>query len=203
MMQRRALLASACALPLAACGNIIGPGEAPQIYVLRASFPAAPPGTKVPWALAVMEPDTADTLDTQRIPVIKPDGSMDYYAAARFPDRITAMVQDALVTGFEASGRIDQVSAQQDALHADYDLVTEIRDFEAQYGDPASPPNALVTLSVKLVTARGRKIVDSFNTRQSVPASVDSAGAVTQALQSALIAAANAVIAWALTAKAP
>lgn len=199
-MQRRALLASACALPLAACGNIIGPGEAPQIYVLHASFPAAPPGPKVPWALVVMLPDAGDSLDTSRIPVVKPDGSLDYYAASQFADRVTTLVQDALIAGFEASGRIDQVSPQQDALHADYSLVTEIHDFEVQSGDA---PTAVVSLSVKLVASRSRRIAANFATRQTAPASADSAAAATQALETALTAAATAVIAWALTAKAP
>ena len=199
MMQRRALLATACALPLAACGNIIGPGEAPQIYMLRPSFPAAPSGPKVSWALAVMLPDATDSLDTARIPVIKPDGSLDYYAGSQLPDRVTILVQDALVAGFEASGRIDQVSSQQDTLHADYNLVTEIRDFEVQAGDST----AVVSLSAKLVATRGRKIAASFTIRKTAPASADSAAAATQALADALTAAASAVITWALTANAP
>jgi cholesterol transport system auxiliary component len=203
MMKRRAFLASACILPLAGCGNVLGPGEAPQIYVLRANFPPPPPGPKVPWSLAVMRPDTADSLDTVRIPILKADGTMDFYAGSQFPDRITALVQDALVTGFEASGRIDQVSTEQNALHGDYDLVTEIRDFEAKYDAPDGIPTILVTLSVKLATSHGRRIAASFTSRQTVPASANTVAAATQAFEAALMAAANAVVAWALGAQLP
>ncbi|HEX3756302.1 MAG TPA: ABC-type transport auxiliary lipoprotein family protein [Rhizomicrobium sp.] len=203
MMKRRALLASACAMPLAACGNILGPGPSPQIYVLHANFPPARPGPKVAWALMVMRPDTADSLDTVRIPVVKADGTMDFYAGAQFPDRVTSLVQDALVSGFEASGRIDQVSTEQDSLHADYELITEIRDFEAQYQQADSAPTAAVTLSVKLATAHGRQIVASFSSRQSVPAAADTIGDATTALQSALMAAATAVVDWALALPLP
>lgn len=202
-MERRAFLATACAFSLSGCGNVLGPGEAPHIYVLHARFPPAPPGAKVPWGLAVMRPDTADSLDTVRIPIVKADGTMDFYAAAQFPDRITALVQDALVAGFEASGRIDQVSAEQDGLHADYNLLTEIRDFEAKYDAPDGIPTALVTLSVKLATAHGRRIVASFTSRQAVPAAANTIAAATQAFETALIAAADAVVGWALAAQLP
>lgn len=203
MMKRRVFLATACALPLGACSHILGPGESPQIYVLRASFPPPPPGPKVDWALAVMYPDTADSLNTVRIPVIKADGILDFYAGAKFPDRVTALVQDALVAGFENSGRIDQISMERDALRSDYNLVTEIRDFEAKYDAPDTAPNVIITLSVKLVAARGRRIVASFSTRQVVPAAADTTAAATKAFETALIAAANAVVTWALAVPVP
>jgi cholesterol transport system auxiliary component len=171
--------------------------------VVHANFPPGPPGAKIPWALAVMRPDSADALDTMRIPIVTADGTMDYYAAAQFPDRVTALVQDALVGAFEASGRIDQVSTEQDTLHADYDLVTEIRDFEAKYDQPDGIPTVLVTLSVKLATTHGRRIVGSFNTAQKVPAGANTTGAATQAFEAALIAAANAVVGWAMGLQLP
>jgi cholesterol transport system auxiliary component len=202
-MKRRAFLCTASAFCLSACSDVLGPGPAPQIYVLHARFPPAPPGPKVPWALAVMLPDTAESLDTVRIPVVKADGTMDFYAGSQFPDRITALVQDALVAGFEASGRIAQVSPAQDGLHADYDLITEIRDFEAQYDAPDGVPTVLVSLSVKLAAARGRRIVASFSGTQRVPAAADTIAAATQAFQTALMAAANAVVGWALSQPLP
>ncbi len=150
-----------------------------------------------------MRPDTTDALDTVRIPIVKADGTRDYYAAAQFPDRVTAVVQDALVAGFEASGRIDQVSTEQDTLHADYDLVSEIRDFEAKYDAPDGIPTILVTISVKLATVRGRRIVGSFTTAQKVPAGANSTAAATQAFETALVAASNEVVAWALSKQLP
>ncbi len=202
-MKRRAFLTGACVLPLAGCGDVLGPGESPRIYVLRASFPPPPPGPKVPWSLSVARPSTADSLDTVRIPIVKADGTMDFYAMAQFPDRVPMLVQDALVAGFEASNRIDQVSSAQNALQADYQLLTEIRDFEAKYDVPEGVPTVLVTLSVKLVAAKGRRIQASFTTRQTAPASTNSIAAAAQGFETALIAGANAVVAWALAAPLP
>ena len=203
MMNRRAFLAGACALPLAGCGDVLGPGVSPHIYVLRASFPPPVPGPKVPWSLSVARPGTADSLDTVRIPIVKADGTMDFYAMAQFPDRVPMLVQDALVAGFEASNRIDQVSRAQDALQADYVLLTEVRDFEAKYDVPDGVPTVTVTLSVKLVAAKGRRILAGFITRQTAPASANSIGAAAQGFETALLAAANAVVAWALALPLP
>ena len=61
----------------------------------------------------------------------------------------------------------------------------------------------MVTLSVKLASAHGRAIVASFTTRQTVPASADTTSAATQAFETALIAAANAVVEWALAVQPP
>jgi cholesterol transport system auxiliary component len=203
MMKRRAFLAGACLLPLAGCGEVLGPGEAPRIYVLGASFPPPPPGPKVSWSLSVARPSTADSLDTVRIPIVMADGTMDFYAMAQFPDRVPMLVQDALVAGFEASNRIDQVSSAQDALQADHILLTEIRDFEAKYDAPDGVPMAIVALSVRLVAAKGRRILASFTTRQTAPAAANSIGAAATAFETALGAAAHAVVAWALAVPAP
>lgn len=106
---------------------------------------------------------------------------MDYYAKAGYPDRLPAIVQQVLLDGFEASGRIDAVAPEQDALHADYDLAIELKDFAAHYSQPNGIPTATVSITVKLSTAHGRDIVGSFSTTQTGTASANSAGAATQA----------------------
>jgi len=69
--------------------------------------------------LAILRPDVAAGLDSERIALTQPDGTMDFYAKASYPDRVPPMVQQALLDGFEASGRIDAVAPEQAALHAD------------------------------------------------------------------------------------
>ena len=115
----------------------------------------------------------------------------------------TALVQAALISGFEASGRIDQVAREQDALHADYDLITEIRNFEAHYPAPDAVPTVTVTLAVRLASAHGRKILGSFTATQSQPCAANSAGAVAQALGQALGQAVQAIVTWTLGATPP
>jgi cholesterol transport system auxiliary component len=203
MIQRRLFLIGASALTLSACGgNLIGPPDAGPIYPVRPTFPAGS-GEKVGWALAILRPDMPGALDSERIALMQADSTMDYYAKATYPDRLPAIVQQALLDGFEATGRIDAVAPEQEALHADYDLVTEVKDFSAHYSQPDGIPGVTVSITAKLATAHGRAIVSSFSTTHTVPATANSAGAATQALQQALGAAVGEIVNWALMAPPP
>jgi cholesterol transport system auxiliary component len=201
MMDRRLLLIGAAASLLSACGgNLIGPPDAGPIYPLRPVFAPAPAGDKVGWSLAILRPDVPGGLDSDRIALLQPDGSMDYYAKATYPDRLPALVQRALLEGFEASGRIDAVAREEDALHADYNLLVEVRDFQAVYAQPDGAPAVLVTLNAKLATAHGRKIVGVTTVTQKADASANSAAAAVAALQTALGAAVTQLAGWTLSA---
>ena len=206
MIQRRLVLtAASSSLLLSACGGNmlgLGPPEAGTLYPVRPTFPAGS-GEKVGWALAILRPDVAPGLDSERIALSQPDGSMDFYAKAVFADRVPVLVQQALMDGFEASGRIDAVAPEQAALHADYNLVTEIKDFSAHYAQADGVPRVTVSLTAKLTTAHGRAIVASFSSNQTSNAAANSAGAVAQALQQGLGAAVTQIVAWALTAPMP
>lgn len=198
MIHRRAFLASLSSLALTGCGGLIGPPDAGQIYVVNPPLPPLPPGPKAGYALAVVRPDPGAGLDTDRIALIQADATMDYYAAAQYPDTVPALVQQALIGAFQASGRIDQVAVEQDALHADYDLFTTVSHFEAHYPAPDAVPSVSVVLTATLATAHGRKIVASFTASQTQQASANSAGAVVQALAQALGMAVQAIVTWTL-----
>ena len=205
MTLQRLFLIGLSSLALSACsGNLLGPPDAGPIYMVAPKFTAAPAeATKVKWALAILRPDMAAGLDTDRIALTQADGTMDYYAKATYPDRLPGIVQHALLDGFEASGRIDAVALEEDALHADYNLAVEVKDFAAHYSQQDGIPGVTVTITVKLTTAHGRDIVGSFSTSQTGTDSVNSAGATTQALQQALAAAVTQIVDWTLTAPAP
>lgn len=201
MMDRRLLLVGVAALSLSACGgNLIGPPDAGPIYPVRPSFPPAAGGDKVSWSLSILRPDVPGGLDSDRIALLQPDGSMDYYAKATYPDRLPASIQRALVEGFEASGRIDAVAREDDALHADYNLLVEVRDFQAVYAVPDGVPGVVVTLNAKLTTNHGRKIIAVTTVTQKAEASVNSAGAAVAALKQALGAAVSQIVTWTLAA---
>ena len=202
-IQRRLFLVGASALVLSACGgNLIGPPDAGPIYPVRPAFPAGS-GEKVSWALSILRPEVPGGLDNERIALTQPDGTMDYYAKATYPDRLPGLVQQALMDGFEATGRIDAVAPEQEALHADYNLVTEVKDFAAHYSQPDGIPGVTVSIIAKLTTAHGRAIVSSFSTTHTVAATANSAAAATQALQQALGATVSEIVNWTLTAPPP
>jgi cholesterol transport system auxiliary component len=204
MIPRRLFLIGACSLPLSACGgNLLGPpAETPIIYPVRPNFLAGN-GEKVGWALSILRPELTGGLDSDRIVLHQPDGTMDFYAKATYPDRLGALVQQALVDGFEMSGRIAAVAPEQAALHADYNLVTEVKDFSAHYAQADGIPSVTVSITAKMTTAHGRAIVSTFSTTKTLNASANSAGAAAQALQQAFGAAASEIVNWALTLPVP
>lgn len=198
MMQRRLFVLGASALALSACGgNLIGPPDAGALYVVRPSFAPAPAGgAKVNWSLAILRPDVPGGLDSDRIALVQPDGTMDYYAKATYPDRVPSSIQTALLDGFEASGRIDAVAREEEALHADYNLLVEVKDFAAHYAIPDGVPAVTVAFNVKLTTAHGRKIIAAQGFTVPGNAAANSAGAAVQALQQALASAVKQVVDW-------
>ena len=201
-IDRRLFLVTGSALTLSACGNLLGPGEAPQIYTLRPTLPALPQGAPVSWALAVAIPDASASLDTQRIALTRSGTTMDYYANAAWPDALTVLVQTALLSAFQDSGRI--AAREQDAIHADYTLVTDIRDFTAHYDDPDGALRATVTIVAQMTAAHGRKVVASLTATQSVRrAAANSVDAAVQAFDAAFGAAIAQIVPWALALPPP
>ncbi|HEU0163257.1 MAG TPA: ABC-type transport auxiliary lipoprotein family protein [Rhizomicrobium sp.] len=206
-MIRRTFLIGAASVMLAGCGkDLLGPPEAGPIYSVRPVFPPAASvadTAKVPWSLSIMRPNVPGGLASDRIALIQPGGVLDFYAKATYPDTTSTMIQQALLDGFEASGRIGAVSREQDALQADYLLVVEVKNFEAQYAVADGIPQVVVAMTAKLTTARGRKIMGTFTTTQTGTASVNSTPAVAQALTAALGAAVKQVVDWTLAAPPP
>jgi cholesterol transport system auxiliary component len=195
---RRLFMAGAAAMALSACSGLIGPPEDGSMYVIRPVFPPAAGAAKVNWSLAILRPDVPGGLDSNRVSLVQPDGTMDYFAKANYPDRLPESVQRALLDGFEASGRIDGVAREEAALHSDYNLLVEVKDFAAHYATTDGIPTVTVDLMARLTTAHGRKILASKPFVVTGTASVNSTGAVVTALQQALGTAINAIVAWTL-----
>src|SRR6185312_15087169 len=183
--------------------KLVGPPEAPQMYALRPAPPQAIPGDKVAWALSIAKPDAADNLDSARIALARGNTQFDFYANAVWPDHLTNLVQTALLAGFEASGRIDQVSREEDTLHTDYTLLTDIRDFEARYTTPDGAPAIAVTIVAHIAEAHSRRIAASLNVTFNEPASANSVEAAVQAFDAALGKAVAQIVQWALALPPP
>jgi cholesterol transport system auxiliary component len=201
---RRALLLSIAALGLTGCGNLLGPGEPSQIYILKPALPGGTvAGASVSWALKLLTPSAADALDSERIALARGDTTLDYYANAVWPDRLPLLVQTALLGAFQDSGRIAAVSREQDALYADYTLAVDVRDFSAHYADANGAPQVRVILVCQMAAARARKVAANFTASQSASAAANAVPSVVQAMDAALGAALAQITAWALALPPP
>lgn len=203
-IDRRALLVTGVSsVALAACSGIIGPPEAPPLYMLKASTGPASGGPRVPWQMSVVLPDAPDSLDSARIALVQPSNQLDYYANSSWQDRLPFLVQSALIDAFESSGRIASVGRDTDGLKSDYLLLTDIHDFQARYDVADGVPTAVVKLSVKLIAARTRTIAQATSVGKEVAASQNSVPAVVDAFNQALSAAMAQTVTWALNAPMP
>jgi ABC-type uncharacterized transport system auxiliary subunit len=199
---RRTVLLGTAALLLAGCSDLIGPTSAPQqLYALRPTGGASTTGPKVKFSLAVMTTTASQHLDSARIAIDQPDGSIDFYAGASWTDHLPVLVQNALVEAFENCGRIDAVSADNEGFHADYFLQAEIRDFEARYAVADGVPTAIVRIQAKLASTHGREIIANLNSVHEVTAANNSVPAAVQAFNQALGQVFSEIVNWALAAK--
>ena len=203
LISRRLLLAGAPGLALASCSGLLGPSEAPKLYMLKPKLAVGEAGAKVRWALSIASPDANAGLDSERIAIMRPPASLDYYADAAWSDRLPVLLQDALVEAFEVNGRVDAVSRDTNGAHADYILAVDVRDFEARYDQPDGAPTAVVRLGVKLLSALKRDIVARFDAAEEVPATRNSVDAAVEALDTALANALTKIVPWALDAGPP
>ena len=187
------------ALVLAGCGSLLGPSTPPaQIYRLSPEMAAQPGGQPVVWQLAVARPDATQTLDTDRIALLR--GSvMDYYADAQWTDSAPRLVQSLLVQAFDKSGRVQAASRDSASLRADMTLATELRDFEAQYDAAEGAPLVVIDIQAKMLDQRGQ-VIASLDSRQTARAAQNSLPTVVAAFDEAVAASLSQIVTWSLQA---
>jgi cholesterol transport system auxiliary component len=136
-------------------------GPPPNLYTLtpKNTFAAGLPQAK--WQLVVEEPVASGGLNVDRIALRASATEMKYFARARWTERAPRMFQTLLVESFENSGAIVAVGRKAIGLRSDYNLKTEMREFQAEYFDANGIPNVRVRLNAKLVKLPRRAIIAS------------------------------------------
>ncbi|HEY4114883.1 MAG TPA: ABC-type transport auxiliary lipoprotein family protein [Rhizomicrobium sp.] len=201
---RRLLLLSGAAVLLAGCaGNIIGPPPAPQLYVMQPDFGAVADAPAANWQLVVALPDAPDSLDTARIALINAPNTMDYYANAQWTDRLPSLLQSLTVQAFQSSGKMKAVGRDTEGLSPDYVLGLDIRDFEAYYAAPDTPPRIDVKIVANLMNPLSHVVVATLRSDHSAQASANNMASITQAFTEATGAAVKEIVNWTLHAPPP
>jgi cholesterol transport system auxiliary component len=205
-MDRRLLLVfGSASVVLSACnaGNLFGPPEASQIYVLKPALPAPDSGPKINWALAIDLPEAPQNLDSDRIAISRSANTQDYFANAAWQDQLPAVVQGSVLRAFEASGRIGQVVRDTEGIRTDYLLKLDIRDFEARYDQPDAAPTAVVALKAILVDRKDRSLAAHMTTKQESAAAQNSVDASVEAMDRALGTALADIVRWTMATLPP
>jgi cholesterol transport system auxiliary component len=191
-----AMLAVAAMLTACAAINPV----ASRLYTLTARTGIEGGVPRATWQLLVEVPAAAAGIDTTRIAVARTPTSLDYFAEVSWTDRAPNMVQGLLVESFEDTGRIVSVGRDSVGLRSDFMLKTELRDFQAEYGSPATayPDRVRVRMAAKLVTMPRRTIEAGESFEAVVPVAGRDFDQTVAAFNSALGSVMEQLVAWTL-----
>ncbi len=201
MTLSRRLLLGALPAALAGCSAVItGGGDPPRLYALnpRSGGTGAP---RVEWNLEVPVPTAPQGLNTQRIALRRSAVTFEYYAAVNWIDAAPEMVQTVLVQSFENSGAIAGVVRDATRVRPDYVLVTDLRDFQADYDTADGAPLANVRIMTRLLRLLpDRSIIAGQSFAHSVRADGTAIERVVVAFDQAMSQVAGQIVDWTLRA---
>ena len=199
-MTRRGLIAMALALGLSGCESVVGNlgGEPPDLFTLTPKTSFAPDLPRVTWQLVVEEPTASGGLNSTRIARRSNPTELTYFAKAAWIDRAPAMVQTLLVESFENSKVIVAVGRKAIGLRSDFDLKSELREFQAEYDDGQGTPLIRVRLNAKLIKQPRRQIVASENFEATQRAAGPGMDAIIVAFDEALGKVLRNMVQWSL-----
>lgn len=194
----RLIRVAALALGLSACTGLMpGSGPAPDLYTLspKSSFDTALPD--VSWQLVVEVPFASGGLATQSIALRSNALELRYFAGARWIERAPRLVQTLLVESFENTGRIVAVGRAAD-LRSDFNLKSELREFQAEYESESAPPLIRVRLNAKIVQQPQREIIASANFEATARAAGTNMAGIITAFDEAFGKVLRRVVEWTL-----
>jgi cholesterol transport system auxiliary component len=196
--RRRFLTLVGASVLLAGCTQVFGT-KAPQLYMLPSKRTYDNDLPQVHWQLVVAEPVAPESLDTERIALSHNPTKLDYFADSAWVDRAPLMIQGLIVESFENTGKIVGVGRSASDLRADYELQTEVRDFEARYYDGVEqPPKIYVRIEAKLVKMPERDIIGNANFVEEVPADRNDIDGIVLAFDDALGKVMKHMVQWTL-----
>jgi cholesterol transport system auxiliary component len=181
------------------CSSVLtGGGEPASFYTLspKSSFSSDLPS--VNWQLVVENPATSGALSTQRIALTHDPVQIEYFGGARWTERAPQMVQTLLVESFENSNKIIAVGRQAIGLRSDFNLKSDLREFQAEYDQAGAPPIVRVRVNSKIIRQPKRQIVASKTFERKVRADSTAMRDVVKAFDKALGKVLKRIVEWTL-----
>ena len=190
-------------LALGACGGLPGFGPPDNVYDLSPKSTFTPSLPTVEWQLVVEEPTASGGLDSPRI-ALKPNAyELRYFATSRWTARAPVMVQTLMVESFENTRKIVAVGRETVGLRSDYNLKTDLREFQAEYFDSATKPTVRVSMRARLVRQPRQDIVANRAFESAVMAADANFNSVLAAFDDALNRVLKGIVEWTLTSVPP
>lgn len=198
--RRRRRAASFICLMLAAavagCELLSAGGPAPTLFNLtpKSTFTAEVP--QITAQLVIEEPIAAGGLDSNRIALRPSPTELKYFAEARWTERAPKMIQTLVVESFENTGKIVAVGRQVIGLRSDFNLKTELREFQAEYFVEKSRPIVRVRINAKLVKQPRQAIIASKSFETELQADGTGMSAIVRAFDAALGTVLKDLVVW-------
>jgi cholesterol transport system auxiliary component len=199
LITRRRVIASFCLTSLAGCSLVSA--RTAQMYRLSPTDDDPPSVNVRRGSLAIDTPTAPENLDSDRIALTRGATRFAYFADATWTDRVPALLQTLLVGAFEATGRIADVWTDPEGMTTGHLLQTQIRAFNARYGDAAArPPVVDVSLDLRLVRLPGQRTVGRTLIASQSRATQNEVSSVVRAFNVATTEALNRSVTWTLQA---
>ena len=197
-MSRARILA--CLLPavlLAGCGIL--PDKTPiSLYSPPVVVRPDPSWPAVRGQLVVQRPNAEGLLDSPRIVVQPTPGEVQVYKGAIWADAAPDLLQTAVIHALEDSGKLTGVGRRGSGVAGDYELLMDIRHFDANYAAGAAP-SAVIDVQANLVLGQENKVVASQLFHASAPAAGTQIPEVSQAFGTALSDVTRQITGWTLS----
>jgi cholesterol transport system auxiliary component len=139
-------------------------------------------GSSAVGQIAVAEPAAVQPLEADRIIVKEPSGAVSAVAGGQWADRLPRLVQSRLIQTFENSSGLRAVTRPGSGVTPDFLLNSELRAFQIDAGTG----EAVVEISVKLVSDRSGRIATTRIFTGRVPVGTVDAANAAQSLDRAL-----------------
>jgi cholesterol transport system auxiliary component len=201
MIALRLALSLLSALLLGGCAALTSISDATtplQAYGLRA--PAEAPGVRGSLSrdLVIETPNAGGALDTDRI-LIRPDPfQAAYLPQARWTDTAPVMLQGLMLRAFEDAGALRYVGRRPVGGTADYLLLSELTDFQAEIAPDGETVTTRLRLTARLVREADATILGSRTIETTAPAASTAVEDVVAGLDAATRAALRDLTTWAL-----
>jgi cholesterol transport system auxiliary component len=160
-----------------------------DLYLLTPKSTFDPNLPRIREQIVVSEPTATAAVSNDRIAVQPTPLEVRFLPGARWVDRAPLIVQTLLIESFENSNKVDAVGRSAIGLRADYIIVTDLREFQAELPAQAAPDALLrahVRLNIKVVDALDDRIIASRSFERFATAASDAAPDIVAAFDVAL-----------------
>ena len=164
----------------------VGKSPSLKVYAPKVEVAQKTQGSAVEWQLVVMKPFASQALDNNRIAVRPTPESLLVYEGAIWSDKITDLLQSAVVQAFEDSGKLPAVGRHASGMHGQYALLLDIRQFESVYVTGQREPNGTVIVQAKLLRFPQSTVLSSRTFSASITADSKDIPAAVRSIEAAL-----------------